>query len=183
MKAVLSFGILFASAISVAGHAQQPKTRPKNSGGFYYVRTPNPQRISHYMREAGLTYLEEVRLEHEAAMHYSISLHDSDNAARESSNETLDLLEKRIKINVQAPGDKDFLSVLIYTRSIGSLSGGEVGLCSRGQKNQEECDLHTSQYIACKNWLSNDIEGGVFQDNWHTDCYGDYVEVHKRYGE
>lgn len=184
MKRFRVFGVVLALLFTLPTWAQKRPTAPRAATdyGYYHLKKANPQRISHYMREMGLTYLGEVHRNYEAATNYSIKLDDTDKIVRESSNETLDMFEKRIKINLQAPGDKDFLEVLKFTRSMGGLAGGEVGLCGGGQKPQQECDRDLAAYISCKNWMERSIDSGIFQDNWHEDCYGDWVEVHKRDG-
>lgn len=181
MKSLPRFCIGLAVFAWVLSASPQTKAaRSKTNEGFWYIRNANPQKISHYMREAGLTYLEKAQRDYEAQMRYSMELTDEQKSASESEDEALEMLEERMMINLQAPADKDFLSVLKQTGQMASLAGLGVGLCSRGTKPQAECDTRLSRYVACRNWMKESIDTGVFDDSWHTECYGDWAEEHAK---
>ena len=180
MQGILVLGFV-CSLLSILPMWGQKTTVPraKTDGGYWHIKGPNPQRISQYMREVGLTYLEAVEKNYDANRHWGIGLHDSDKLAAESEGEILDMLENRMKINTHAPGDKDFLSVLKFTRVRGANAGLELGLCAHGQMEREDCFKHLAQYVACKDWMKESIDSGIFEDNWHEACYGNWAEEHK----
>ncbi len=186
MKRLLAFTFVFAFLFTSNSWAQKRPVTPrsKTDAGYWYVRTANPQRISHYMRQAGLLYLEETERDHNAEVEYAGNLINgiSDNAAKEaveSEDNLLQMFEDRMNINIQAPSDKDFLAVLKHTSMMGRLAGSGLLSCSTGIKPKAECDLYLSRYVSCKIWMKESIDSGVFDDSWHEGCYGDWAEEHK----
>jgi hypothetical protein len=66
--------------------------------------------ISHYMREIGLLYLENVE-----SYHYNPAADDSDINERAYAR-TMDGIEERVKINITSEADKQYLELLTMAR-------------------------------------------------------------------
>lgn len=180
MKRILVFScVLTLLSTSPTWAQKKPHVhRAKTDAGYWYIKQGNPQKISHYMREVGLTYLEWVQKHYEAQLYYSLGIHagqinEDAKLASESADEILDQIESRMKINIQLPGDKDFLSVLKFTRTTGSLASMECNSKDKGEICEQ---LRT--FISCKSWMQESIDSGIFEDSWHEGCYGDWAERH-----
>lgn len=179
---VLSFvlALMFTSPTWAQNKGQVHRAR--TDGGYWYIKQGNPQKISHYMREIGLTYLEWAQKAYEAHTSYVIALsagqiNETAKLDRDTADTILDQIESRMKINTQAPGDKDFLDVLEFTRVKGRLAGHQP--CY--PKDEGSCAL-LQTFIACKAWVRQSIDSGIFEDSWHDGCYGDWDEKHKDAG-
>lgn len=183
MKKAFVFALLLIGFVTVPLLAQKKASTPrsKTDGGYYYQKNANPQKISHYMREVGLDYLDGVNDLYEAQTKYSLRFDDYDKSLMERLEKTLDMLMDRMKLNTHAPADKDFLAVLGTTSGMASIAGMGLGAYSRGKMSKEESDAQLSRYIYCKHWVKESIESGIFDDSWHEGCLGDWTEEHKKY--
>lgn len=182
----MAFCICISLMTFLVDHSLAQKKKPPRSStddGYWYIKTPNPHKISQYMRDAGLLYLETAHDVYEAHEKFSISLNENDKASQEAEDKLLEMLKDRMNIHTQLPADNDFLSALIWTGDMAHLAG-DVGICTRDNRPKEECqkefDDYLSKYIFCKDWMKDSIDSGIFNDSWHEGCLGNYEEKHKK---
>jgi TonB family protein len=153
---------------------------------FAQATKPKPKRISHYMREAGLTVLESLDGLESAETKYAVGVFSGGSGPMiDQDKELIDLREKspdhlmaHMKINEQFPGDHHFLTAL----HLATLGASAVGQCVPaeygGNKTKEECRESLERYVGCKRWVQDAIDSGIFNDNWNVECMGGEEEYH-----
>jgi hypothetical protein len=153
MKTISGAITAFALVLSVTALGQHPPTKSSPDSGT--------KPVSHYMREVGLLYLEDV----ESMLAQLRKDGPTDDSLSRIYIRSLDGLEDRIEININSSGDKRYLELLKRTRSAAERSAIISTLAGRQKTAIEAMDFGTDldMYPECHAQAWSVAKSGVFK--------------------
>src|ERR1017187_5186633 len=150
MKATSGSIVAFALVLSVTALGQHSPTKS----------SPDSKPVSHYMREIGLLYLEDVE-----SMLEQLRKDGPDESLSRIHTKSLDGLEDRIEVNISSSVDKQYLELLKRTRSAAERSAIISKLAGRQKTAIEAMNFGTDwdMYPDCYAQAWSVAKSGTFK--------------------
>jgi hypothetical protein len=164
LKTSIAVALSVLALVATSNAAPNAPARQK-APTFAQAIRPAPKRISHYMREMGLTYLEALPTLREANV-------DRQFESVTMQTDHLDSVRAHMKLNAALPGDKGFIEALWSASNRANSSGMCIWQQSDGTMSENACTAIWEQASACNSRVQEAIDSGIFNDNWNVDCEG-----------